>query len=150
MGLPRSAIDRHIDTKQPRNLRDCDFDEDTTEMPPSRPETEWTPILPLIARGRHHIRSRPDLRREHGYQPSLLRRRRQSRRLLEEVHNHAIRPFCAGRQTTSITDSPNLVVQRISVETTYHKSRILLYRRALLHYPSRQPQERDRDPCESV
>jgi hypothetical protein len=50
--LPRSATDMYIDVKEPRNLHDTDFDERTTEMPPRRPETEWTPMLPLIARGR--------------------------------------------------------------------------------------------------
>ena len=34
-----------------------------------------------------------------------------------------------------ITDSPKLVIHRVSAETTYYKSRILLYRRALISYP---------------
>ena len=52
IGLPRNATDTQIDTKQPRNLHDCDFDEAIIQMPPPRLETEWTPVLPLIARGR--------------------------------------------------------------------------------------------------
>lgn len=51
-GLPRVATDAQIDTKESRNLRDCNFDEDMTNIPPPRPETEWTPVLPIIARGR--------------------------------------------------------------------------------------------------
>jgi len=36
-------------------------------------------------------------------------------------------------------------MQWVSVETTYYESRILLYRRALIGYPGRQSQERDRE-----
>lgn len=52
LGLPRLIRGRHIDTVEPRNLYDSDFDEDTTEseMPISRPETEVTPTLYVLAK----------------------------------------------------------------------------------------------------
>ncbi|KAL4974568.1 hypothetical protein BDW66DRAFT_161134 [Aspergillus desertorum] len=40
------------DTAEPRNLNDADFDEDTEELPPPRPETELTTSLGIIARRR--------------------------------------------------------------------------------------------------
>lgn len=43
MGLPSILKDNQIDTEEPHNLADSDFDEGTTELPPSRPETEVTP-----------------------------------------------------------------------------------------------------------
>ncbi|KAL4878710.1 hypothetical protein BJY04DRAFT_229610 [Aspergillus karnatakaensis] len=158
MGLPRSATDTHSDTKEPRNLRDCDYDETTTEMPPSRPETEWTTVLPLIARKRlisalglicdlnTNIKSPSyeELSRIDG--------------LLKDVHKHAIPPILHWESSMPhppITDSPIHVMHRVSVETTYHKSRILLYRRALVSYSvaarqssqqqQQQQQERNRD-----
>lgn len=146
MGLPRSATHTHIDTKQPRNLRDCDFEEDTAEMPPPRPETEWTPVLPLIAKGRliSALGLICDVNTD--INPPSYDEVIKVDALLEDVHNRAIPPVLRWETMPHpITDSPNLVVQRVSVETTYHKSRILLYRRALISYPARQPQERDRE-----
>ncbi|KAH8706035.1 putative Zn(II)2Cys6 transcription factor [Talaromyces proteolyticus] len=146
MGLPRSATDTHIDTKQPRNLRDCDFEEDTTEMPPPRPETEWTPVLPLIARARliSALGLICDINAD--INPPSHDEVIKVDVILKDVHNRAIPPVLRwGTTPHPITDSPILVIQRVSVETTYHKSRILLYRRALISYPVRQSQERDRE-----
>ncbi|KAI7772093.1 hypothetical protein LZL87_009256 [Fusarium oxysporum] len=43
---------REYDTAEPRNLLGSDFDENTIELPPSRPETEVTPVLYSLAKGR--------------------------------------------------------------------------------------------------
>jgi hypothetical protein len=145
-GLPRSATGAHIDTKQPRNLRDCDFDEDTTEIPPPRPETEWTPVLPIIAKGRliSALGLICDVNTD--INPPSYDQVIKVDAILEDVHNHAIPPVLRwATMPHPITDSPTLVVQRVSVETAYYKSRILLYRRALINYPTREWQERDRE-----
>ncbi|KAH7157964.1 hypothetical protein B0J13DRAFT_543179 [Dactylonectria estremocensis] len=146
MGLPRSATDTHIDTKPPHNLRDCDFEEDTTEMPPPRPETEWTPVLPLIARGRLITALGLICDVNTDINPPSYDEVIKVDALLEDVHNRAIPPVLRWETMPHpITDSPNLVVQRVSVETTYYKSRILLYRRALISYPVQQSQEQGRE-----
>lgn len=151
MGLPRSATDTHIDTKQPRNLRDCDFDEDTAEMPPPRSETEWTPVLPLIAKGRliSTLGLICDVNAD--INPPSYDEVIKVDALLEDVHNRAIPPVLRWKTLPhSITDGPSLVIQRVSVETTYYKSRILLYRRALISCPARHSQERNRIHGKSV
>ncbi|KAF5614182.1 uncharacterized protein FSUBG_62 [Fusarium subglutinans] len=43
---------QQYDTAEPRNLLDSDFDDNTTDLPPSRPETEVTPVLYSLAKGR--------------------------------------------------------------------------------------------------
>ncbi|KAK5042860.1 hypothetical protein LTR84_012433 [Exophiala bonariae] len=146
MGLPRSATDTNIDTKQPRNLHDYDFEEDTIEIPPQRPETEWTPVLPLITRGRliTALGLISDINTD--INPPSHERIVKIDALLGDVYNRGIPPLLRWQDTPHpITDSPNMVVHRVSVETTYHKSRILLYRRALIGYPVRQSQEQDRE-----
>lgn len=50
MGLPRITKDGQWDTKPPRNLLDTDFYEDSTSLPPSRPENEITPVFPLLCK----------------------------------------------------------------------------------------------------
>lgn len=52
VGLPTLIQDRHYDCEPPRNIFDEDLDMNCTELPPSRPETEMTPILYTIAKGR--------------------------------------------------------------------------------------------------
>lgn len=145
MGLPRNATDTLMDTKPPRNLRDSDFEENTKEMPQPRPETEWTPVLPLIAKGR--LISALGLICDFNTDintPSYDELIRVDA-LLEDLHSRAIPPVLRWETMPhSITASPSLVIQRVSVETTYYKSRILLHRRALISHPIRQSQERGR------
>lgn len=50
LALPCLLKLQQYDTAEPRNLLDTDFDENTTHMPESRPETEVTPILYSLAR----------------------------------------------------------------------------------------------------
>ncbi|KAI0390271.1 hypothetical protein F5Y17DRAFT_461949 [Xylariaceae sp. FL0594] len=50
MGMSRLIREWQCDVAKPSNLNDVDFDEDTTVLPPSRPETEMTTSLHLIAR----------------------------------------------------------------------------------------------------
>ncbi|KAG5804526.1 hypothetical protein H9Q71_010893 [Fusarium xylarioides] len=52
MALPCVLKSQQYDTSEPRNLLDSDFDENTTDLPPSRPETEVTPVLYSLAKGR--------------------------------------------------------------------------------------------------
>lgn len=50
MGLPRLLKSQQYETSEPRNLLDSDFHESTKELPPSRPETEVTPVLYGLAK----------------------------------------------------------------------------------------------------
>lgn len=146
MGLPRNATDTNIDTKPPHNLHDCDYDEDTIKMPPPKSESEWTPVLPLIARARLITALGLICDLNTHINPPSYDEVIKVDTLLRDVYSRSIPPLLRwGTGPHPITDSPNIVVQRVSVETTYHKSRILLYRRALINYPVGQTQERDRE-----
>nr|XP_036581775.1 fungal specific transcription factor [Colletotrichum truncatum]KAF6790218.1 fungal specific transcription factor [Colletotrichum truncatum] len=50
MGMPRMIKDENSDIMPARNLFDTDFDEDTMELPPSRPFGEITPMSFWLAR----------------------------------------------------------------------------------------------------
>jgi hypothetical protein len=52
VGLPRMIQPFMHDVREPRNLNDDDLDEDTTELPPSRPDTDPTINLYTVARNR--------------------------------------------------------------------------------------------------
>ncbi|XWW93081.1 hypothetical protein V2A60_001009 [Cordyceps javanica] len=50
LGLPRLVREQHADTEKPRNLTDMDFDLNISVLPASRPETEVTPTLYVLAK----------------------------------------------------------------------------------------------------
>ncbi|KAK4935570.1 hypothetical protein LTR10_023395 [Elasticomyces elasticus] len=52
LGLPSQITPNSWDTLDPRNLMDTDFDEHTTILPPSRPESEATEVLYFIVKSR--------------------------------------------------------------------------------------------------
>lgn len=52
LGLPRMIAQDQCDTLPPRNLHDSDFNLNTRELPPARPENEYTPPSYSIAKGR--------------------------------------------------------------------------------------------------
>ncbi|KAF5634647.1 hypothetical protein F52700_5840 [Fusarium sp. NRRL 52700] len=52
MALPCVLKSQQYDTTEPRNLLDSDFDVNITELPLSRPETEVTPVLYSLSKGR--------------------------------------------------------------------------------------------------
>ncbi|KAL1612338.1 hypothetical protein SLS60_000564 [Paraconiothyrium brasiliense] len=52
IGLPRMIHPAMTDTLEPRNLIDEDLHEDMVELPPARPDTEFTPMLYTIIRNR--------------------------------------------------------------------------------------------------
>ncbi|KAI0146987.1 fungal-specific transcription factor domain-containing protein [Xylariaceae sp. FL1272] len=52
MGMPRMISESCCDAAEPHNLNDSDLHYDMTELPPTRPETETTTVLGVIARRR--------------------------------------------------------------------------------------------------
>jgi hypothetical protein len=146
MGLPRNATNTHIDLREPRNLRECDFDVDTALMPSPRPESEWSPVLALVARARliSTLGLICDVITD--ISPPAYDKVIRIDAMLQDVLKNAIPSVLRWSPAPySITDSPNLLIQRVSIQTTYHKARILLHRRALIGCPGERLHERDKE-----
>ncbi|KAK7752851.1 hypothetical protein SLS62_005193 [Diatrype stigma] len=144
MGLPRMIRDQQVDTEAPRNLIDSDFDENTAVLPPSRPDTELTPILYGIAK----------------YQVASLWK------LVDNVStdielspydqvlqvDQAIRDARLGlppplRWTSlaeSVTDPLHVIIQRLWLETYFLKLQVVLHKRYALPWLGAAP-EREQD-----
>lgn len=133
IGLPVTSAGTPTDTKEPRNLLDTDFDEDTTQLPPSRPETELTPILHLIARRRllSVLGQIPDLNTN--TRPASPEDIMRIDKIVEEARAAIPAPLTWRPMNQSITDSPNIVMQRLYLEAVYHRGKILLHRRNLIN-----------------
>ncbi len=135
MGLPSFIQCDVCDAEIPRNLMDSDFDELTSQLPASRPDTEATDMLYFIVKSRIvkvigdvltislSLKTTPydevialdaQLRQVHDSTPVHLRRRPISK---------------------SFTDPTHLILARINCELLYLKSRCVLHRKYLRDDP---------------
>ncbi|KAL3477967.1 fungal-specific transcription factor domain-containing protein [Aspergillus californicus] len=131
VGIPRSIQDWQYDAVLPRNLLDEDFDEDSTQLPESRPMNEKTATTYVIAKSRlmecfGKILDMAFSQKTITYEETLEVDRR-----LEEAHGlipeaYQIRPI-----NQCIADPPELVFQRFTLENVYQKARCVLHRRYL-------------------
>ncbi|KAJ5587535.1 uncharacterized protein N7459_003300 [Penicillium hispanicum] len=132
-GLPPMVQAIESDTRVPLNLKDEDFDEDTTELPASRPETEITGMSYTLAKGR--------IARVFGKiieQANLLTLPpyHEVTALDQELRQAfaAVPPFLrVAPMELSITESPQLIVQRFSIAVLFHKSQCVLHRKYLMN-----------------
>jgi len=130
-GLPRMLSDAQSDTAEPRNLKDEDFDEDCTELPPPRPESDPTMVLFLIVKNR--------LVRVFGRISDLTTSTQSTKaevmaldKVLHDTYD-AMPEFLKTRPfSQSIMDVPELLVGRIFLFVLYLKSQCVLHRKYLL------------------
>lgn len=129
VGLPRTIQPWHSDTEIPSNLLDTDFDENSTELPPGRPDEERTACS--YTRGKARIMTvfgqTVDLaysREQVSYDQIMEIDRR-----LEEAHDLLPSFFHIRPMAQCIADSADLMMRRYTLELLYQKSRIVLHRR---------------------
>ncbi|KAL4970176.1 Zn(II)2Cys6 transcription factor [Aspergillus stella-maris] len=130
-GLPRMLHKGIADTKLPRNLLDEDFDENTTILPPSRPDTDATPLSYVIAKSEiatafAQITDLVASTEVPSFQ-SVIELDMQ----LNKAHA-AIPAHLKFRDVgQSVTDLPYIIMRRYSLEILYQKSRCILHRQYL-------------------
>ena len=128
LGLPSNIQFPTWDTRPPKNLLDSDFDESSTELPPSRPESELTDALFYIAKHRlmeifeKILRHSLDARTEGPGNPDALDA---EIRCIYAALPEILRPR---PMADSVVDSSSLVVTRICVDFIYQKSLCVLHR----------------------
>jgi hypothetical protein len=129
VGVPRTIQPWQYDTELPANLLDTDFDENSTQLPPGRPEDErtdcsYTKAKSHIMKVFGHITDLAFSREPSSYDETLEIDRR-----LETAHDMVpsflrIRPM-----TQCIADPAELIMRRFTLELLYHKARLVLHRR---------------------
>ncbi|KAF5675204.1 hypothetical protein FCIRC_7506 [Fusarium circinatum] len=136
MGLPRMIKQWQTDTQDPSNLQDNDFDKTTVEMPPSRPDTELTPILYRLVKAR--------LTTTVGYiwdfaadvRPYTYTEVERMDNKLDEARKSI--PDCLKWHSFArcITDSPQNIIQKIVLETLFYRAKIVLHRKFMFGPPA--------------
>jgi hypothetical protein len=131
-GLPSMVQSIRSDTRVPLNLQDQDFDEDSVEMPPARPETEITVMSYSLAKGRlAHVFGKIV------EQANLLTPPKYSEVMaldteLRQAFSAIPSFFIVVPVDICITDSAELIIRRFSLAVLYQKSLCILHRRYLM------------------
>ncbi|PVI02594.1 fungal-specific transcription factor domain protein [Periconia macrospinosa] len=131
LGVPTLIKESQTDTEEPRNLYDADFDENTNELPQSRPETEVTPTLYLLAKLRlisvglkvADVAAGP---RTHSYTDVL-----ELDRQIREARNALPSSLKWNGLGTSLDVSSQIIIQRIWLEVTLQQLTIVLHKKFL-------------------
>ncbi|KAI0543224.1 hypothetical protein GGR58DRAFT_519341 [Xylaria digitata] len=131
MGMPRLIKERQCDAAEPRNLNDADFDENTTALPPSRPETEMTTALHIITRRRvfKAVGAAVDLTA--AVAPFPYSETMRVDRMLQEAKDSIPLSLRMKPLPLSVTDSPQVIMHRIFISAMFHKGAIILHRKYL-------------------
>jgi hypothetical protein len=129
MGLPAMVQDAHCDTKPPRNLFDEDFGPDMKQLPPSRPESEVTPILYVINKVRisacfREIYSRVALGGSDDYAEIMALHQR-----LLTAHDSVSPRLQLSNLQDTVTVQPHLLLRRCMLELLFLKCLCILHRR---------------------
>ncbi|KAL4800567.1 fungal-specific transcription factor domain-containing protein [Aspergillus venezuelensis] len=130
-GLPRMLHKGIADTQLPRNLLDEDFDENMIILPPSRPDTDATPLSYVIAKSEiatafAQITDLVASKEVFSFQ-SVVELDIQLNKALAAIPAHL--KFREVGQ--SVTDLPYIIMRRYSLEILYQKSRCILHRQYL-------------------
>ncbi|KAK4176930.1 transcriptional activator protein acu-15 [Triangularia setosa] len=141
MGLPRMIKERQMDTELPRNLLDLDFGESTGALPPSRPDTDVTPMLYVLAKNRLASIGGAICDLVTDIQPCPYEKVMRIDQSLQQARM-SLPPSLAWRPLTqSITCSAQVILQRVWLDIYLLHLQIILHKRhcfAPIH--QRQPE----------
>lgn len=131
IGLPGTIEAIESDTLLPRNLRDEDWNDEMTELPPSRPESELTTTSYLICKSR--------LTNACGKIAALANRLTlppydevmRMDGILREAFE-SVPSFFQMRTEFPLFESPEIIIKQFSLALVYQKSRCMLHRKYII------------------
>ncbi|KAH0545079.1 hypothetical protein FGG08_000850 [Glutinoglossum americanum] len=131
LGFPSMIRSCECDTDIPRNLFDEEFGEATTELPPSRPLTEPTPISFMITKARLISVFGRILEQFNSLEPRIyedvMKLDGELREERERIPPHL--RFIPVEE--SVAEPAALIVQRYNLDLLYHKALCVLHRKFL-------------------
>ena len=135
MGLPSYVQEGQYDTALPRNLLDSDFDESSTELPPSRPETEPNQVLYFIAKGRMMAVFEKILNQELSTKPIQYEKVMEIEAELRQAHD-SMPPVLKNKpMEQSFADPSHVIMVRLNLELLFLKGLCMLHRKYLIQKP---------------
>lgn len=134
VGIPRTVQSYQYDTEPPGNYADEDFNETTVQLPEPRPASVFTPSAYLQYKGRIMEAFSRVIDFVSSPKPDSYDQVVELDRYLKGVHESAPPFFRAQSIIQSITDTPDLIMRRYTLEYLYEKSRCILHRKYMTGY----------------
>lgn len=147
VGLPVMVRESHYDTKLPRNLYDEDFDQNTTVLPPERPESDSTPVSYTNTKASIMYAFGLIMEQTYAMAPVPYEELLKLDKLLRERHARIPAPLRMRFMDRSITDGEYLIIRRFNIELLYQKSLCVLHRKYLASARSSQRYAYSRRSC---
>ena len=142
LGLPQNINVDAWDTEMPSNLHDGDFDEGITHLPPPRPETELTPLLYFVVKGRLMTTFGKVCQHALSMKPQPEDSIRAIEAELQDNYSSIPIPLKYRPMSQSFADDPASNMFRLNCEFLYQKSICILHRKYMA-----QGSKRSRDAC---
>lgn len=134
IGLPGMVGSIQSDTLAPKNLQDEDFDEESQEVPASRPDSEYTPMSYTICKGRLcHVAAMISAI-ANSLVPTPYAEIMRVDALLHDAWERVPKFFRLDPTAISVVDAPVMIIKKFSITLLYEKSRCMLHRGYLLRH----------------
>lgn len=148
LGVPPIIHGDDVDTQLPSNLHDEDFNEDSKALPPSRPSTDYTPVLCYVYNNRQVQVLRRIVKQALAVVQPLYADVVRLDADLRDLHND-VPPSLSYRpiRESGFADVPDIIMRRIQFEMTHLKSTCVLHRRYLTFERDNSIYERSREAC---
>ncbi|KAI0486408.1 hypothetical protein F4859DRAFT_511396 [Xylaria cf. heliscus] len=131
LGVPRLINDAFVDTAEPRNLFDSDLNPGLTELPPSRPDNDPTPMIVVLSKLRTGRMYTAVSNIVTSTQPPTYAQVLQVDRQIEDMFQK-LPEYCKIKaRSNSIADPPQILLQRIFIQMNHHKAQVILHWRYL-------------------
>lgn len=147
MGLPSMLQGVDTDTAVPRNLRDDDFDEHSTALPPGRPWTDQTPMTYPIYKTRILRVFGQIARQAHALTPPSYAEVMELDRLLQDTWGELPTYMRPRPLDECVGDAPTLIMQRFGLAALLNKCRCVLHRRYLAEPVPNREHDYSRQQC---
>lgn len=128
LGLPSNVQFPIWDTRPPRNLQDSDFNKDTKELPPARPDSEPTDILFYVAKHRLYRGFEKVLGHSLSTEAKISTDVDEIDTEIRNTYSALPETLCPRRMADSVVDSPSLIVTRLCVFFVFQKRLCVLHR----------------------
>ncbi|KAI1375204.1 hypothetical protein F4677DRAFT_143977 [Hypoxylon crocopeplum] len=147
LGLPSMMHGIESDTELPTHLIDTDFDEDTKELPPARPCSDYTPLTYPINKAALTRAFFLVVRQAHALTvPAYAEVMGVDSRIEETWKN--VPPFMKMIPLEEcVMDPPIQIIQRFGLASIYQKSRCVLHRRYLVEAVPKKEHDYSRRAC---
>ncbi|KAL7625085.1 hypothetical protein AAE478_004299 [Parahypoxylon ruwenzoriense] len=147
LGLPCMMHGIETDTALPTHLMDSDFDQDTKELPPPRPSSDYTSLTYPINKAAIARAFSQVVRQAHAITPPTYAEVMKVDAQLEEAWESVPGFMKTKSMEESVMDPGILVTQRHGLASLYQKSRCVLHRRYLVEAVAKKEYDYSRRAC---